>query len=226
MGRHGVRFLWATILSSIPALSFSEEISTDALRQITETAAAICGEFEREGFKNSTEIEGKINAEVAGLLNKLVDVGVEGAAQLNSSEYAGLLQEDLESDRLDVRNCKKEIFSKLFEGLSRPDPNPARFEISEPPTVNGRTIDGCIRSPQFPEFQGLACVESAQKTIADEFCKGAGFLYSEQFYARDTGQFQASYKFVEEIDAGGKLSRKWVIDNTGAFIFTKIGCRS
>lgn len=92
------------------------------------------------------------------------------------------------------------------------------------PKIDGRTIDGCIKSFLFPEFQGLQCVHDAQRVIANEFCTAKGYSIGVEWQAEDTGSFQRSYKLFVEREKGGTLHSRWIEDDTGGFVFLFIRC--
>ncbi|MET4699278.1 hypothetical protein ABIE65_002308 [Constrictibacter sp. MBR-5] len=116
-----------------------------------------------------------------------------------------------------------------FIGATPQDfPGPHQVEgdgpVFEPPRMDGRMIDACIRSPQFPEAARLQCIPSAQKLIADAFCKIGHYKHAnDDFTSADTVRFQSSWKFVQET-VGGRWINRWTEDNTGGFIFTRITC--
>lgn len=97
--------------------------------------------------------------------------------------------------------------------------------VFEPPTISGRKIDACIRSPQFPELTGLQCIRPAQKEIADAYCQLAGYRRAtDNFRIQDTGHFQSSLKYVQEVSSNGVLAGRGSYDNTGGTIFVRIAC--
>jgi uncharacterized protein YecT (DUF1311 family) len=125
--------IMARMLSVILALAFggavqqggAQSLNTTALEQIMDTARALCGEFAREGFRSSSAIEGTARAELAGLAGRLFDLGVEGAGQLDSSEYANVLQEQLGEELQNQRECNLKIWNDLRTLVMTPAPQGA-----------------------------------------------------------------------------------------------------
>ena len=89
-----------------------------------------------------------------------------------------------------------------------------------PPILDGKTIDGCINSSQFPASSGSQCSNAAQQIIVDKFCIDKGESTGTTWTAVFTGQFQNSYKLAFEAATGGT----WVADSTGGYIFSSITC--
>ena len=92
------------------------------------------------------------------------------------------------------------------------------------PRISGRTLDGCIKSPQFPEFVGMQCTPPARQAIAEAFCRLAGYRLAASFQEEWTASLKSSLKYTEEIDLDNKLTARWVPDNTGGDVFTQIVC--
>jgi hypothetical protein len=92
------------------------------------------------------------------------------------------------------------------------------------PRLQGRTLDACIVSSQFPSQSDLQCVRSAQQLIANAFCKEAGYIQAKQFTTMLQDRMQLSYKLSRDISASGQVIENWLEDNTGGLIFTDIEC--
>jgi hypothetical protein len=64
---------------------------------------------DRQPFRtiaSSFKIAGNVKAEVSGLVKKLADLGVIGTGETTSTNYEGVLQQQLADTLKDVRNCK------------------------------------------------------------------------------------------------------------------------
>ena len=88
-----------------------------ALNLIADFAERICYSISPEGQGSNLELSGKAKAELNGILKKLVNLGVEGAAKYQDTQYKGLLQKDLANAMRDSANCKLEVFRELKEKL-------------------------------------------------------------------------------------------------------------
>jgi hypothetical protein len=116
------RAWWVLLAIGLPDADAAAAQALDerALAQITDTAAKLCGEFAREGFRNSSAIEGTARAELQGLAGRLVDLGVEGAGKIESSDYANVLQEQLGEELKNQRECNLKIWNDLRTLLTAP----------------------------------------------------------------------------------------------------------
>ncbi len=90
------------------------------------------------------------------------------------------------------------------------------------PTIQGRTIDACIKSARFAENTGTQCTEDAQRHIASAYCKQAGKDKAANWTSTFTGVFQKSVKYHNDSPAAADGS--WVNDDRGGAIFTSITC--
>jgi len=89
----------------------------EALRLISDVADRICKDIPLEGKKENLELSGSAKAEINGLIKKLVDLGIEGAAKYEKSDYEGVLQEDLVKALETSTNCRLEVFRELKDDL-------------------------------------------------------------------------------------------------------------
>jgi hypothetical protein len=84
-----------------------------------------CGKVPLAGSATSFEMAGQANAQVRSLLKKLADIGVQGAAKVQHSEYEGYLQKDLLAATQNSTECKlnalKAVMSAVF-GATAADP--------------------------------------------------------------------------------------------------------
>ena len=85
----------------------------NALRLITETAVNLCSNPQLSGSRTTTELSIGAKAEVAGLLKRLVAIGVSTGAKFQDERYVGLLQSDLLFAMRDSNTCRL----RVFEGL-------------------------------------------------------------------------------------------------------------
>jgi hypothetical protein len=152
----------ACIAGSAPA----QVLEQVALDQIAASAAAICGDFDRAGFEGSKEARVAAEAELQGLVGRLLNLGVEGAAQIQSQEYANVLQDHLGDELRDNRACRLKIWSDLIEQVTAQAP-PVVSEESEPPAA----------APKRPE-EGDAGVRDAGQASPATPAPG-GVLFGE-----------------------------------------------
>ncbi len=97
------------------------------LDEITTTADKICGNVSQSGRSNSEQVTGDVKAELSGLAKKLADLGIAGTGSLTTTEYQGVLQQELSSNLRDIRECKLKVLSMLQSKVisnTYPDRNP------------------------------------------------------------------------------------------------------
>lgn len=85
----------------------------EALNVISKFANDICGEHEDFGETSSTKLEGKVNAEIEGLLKKLAGLGISGTAAFENESYRGVLQKDLASLLKDKIKCRTMVMMEF-----------------------------------------------------------------------------------------------------------------
>lgn len=93
----------------------SEDLSAqkEALTLIADFGDRLCKDIPIEGSGSTMELSASATAELSGLIKKFVDLGMEGAAKYEKSNYKGLLQKDLVDALKDVKNCRLEVFRDL-----------------------------------------------------------------------------------------------------------------
>jgi hypothetical protein len=116
-----------------------------ALAAIADTADRICGIIATQGETGQSKVQGDIHAELNGLARRLATIGGSGSADITSSKYEGLLQQDLPTALKDVRECKLQVFDKL-QAVILPGTAPASGPSSPTPDLiqapsNAQVVD-------------------------------------------------------------------------------------
>jgi hypothetical protein len=115
--------------------------SAQILKEITDTATGLCGEVAQSGHADTIKATGDVKAELSGLAKRLANLGVSGTGEINSTEYQGVVQQQLAATLQDVRNCKITIFNtlqqKLLPDAASPPQQPTRdpnalYQYGEP----------------------------------------------------------------------------------------------
>lgn len=91
--------------------------SKKALKIISDFASEICGAIPPEGSSSNIELSGEAKASLNDVLKKIADLGIEGAAKYQASEYKGPLQTDLAKILSRTQDCKQNIWNDLKERL-------------------------------------------------------------------------------------------------------------
>jgi len=106
---------WRVASTLVPAITlceaaiqptFARADNAAALTAIADTADRICGIVSTQGDVGSSKVQGDIHAELNGLARRLATLGGSGSVDISSSQYQGLLQQDLPTALRDVRECK------------------------------------------------------------------------------------------------------------------------
>lgn len=82
---------------------------------LDEMMEAICGDYQYTGTKQELSIDGAAEAKIGGIMGKMVDVGVKGAAGFNEQEYVGVLRKELGAQLTDVRACRMQVYKDMKE---------------------------------------------------------------------------------------------------------------
>ncbi len=92
----------------------------EALNVIADIADRICNKVSFTGNSENLELTGTAKVELNSLLKKLVDLGIEGTAKYQKSEYENVLHKDLQALLEDNSKCKLEVFKDLKDKLLPP----------------------------------------------------------------------------------------------------------
>lgn len=123
-----------TLLSLVPGWALAKEDPLDAIATFAER---ICSTPEAKGHSQSTELSGAARAELKGLVKKVVDLGIDGAAKYESKEYEGVLQQDVAQLISNSTKCRESISQKLIDKLVT-NPPPAVSPKSYPIKLKGQ----------------------------------------------------------------------------------------
>lgn len=111
--------------------------STDqALNLIADFAERICASVPLSGGSMNVELTGSAKAELADVVNKISDLGIDGAAVFKSERYQNVLQRDLTSALKNAQECKLQIWNDLkvrfgLAASTRTDVARVRREIAD-----------------------------------------------------------------------------------------------
>lgn len=122
---------WASVCWMIfgPGSVHAQDVAAQqaALKAINETAANICTGVPTEGNGREVDLSGSAQAKLAGVLSKVANLGVDGAAKYQSTQYRGVLQQQLADAIKNSNDCRLTVFStlvaKLLPSTTQP-PNP------------------------------------------------------------------------------------------------------
>lgn len=169
----------AAAVGSAPRTAYGQATATSqALTEIIATANQICQAAPLEQTNQGLSLTGDANAKVGGLIGKIADLGISGAAQYQNGHSLGVLQKDLIVAIQSGNSCKLEVFRTLEKDLIRgrnpgvsdsganpppsttPPPSAAPPVAAAPPPTASRT------GPSFP-------CERASKAVELLICRNA-----------------------------------------------------
>lgn len=136
---------WQRILTVIACVSFAGSVHAqgldrqkEALTAIRDFANSMCTTPPLEQRSQNLELNGAAKAKLAGLIGKVADLGVQGAAKYKSESSQGVLQGELAAAIKDGNNCRLSVFNKLVDKMvpvqaptSPSKKLPTRFEKPE-----------------------------------------------------------------------------------------------
>jgi hypothetical protein len=105
----------AFLSSELPAQETSNY--EKALAEITRTADRICQSPPLEQTSEGLRLSGDAQAKLGGVIGKVVDLGVSGTGNYDTSKTFGVLQKDLIQAIQIGTNCKLEVFRVLSKEL-------------------------------------------------------------------------------------------------------------
>lgn len=114
--------LWRSIGCSLIASFFAAhaqaaELNEDALDAISRAANDICGELLQSGSSNQIEGSVEANVRLKGLMRELLDLGVGGAAGVDTEEFVNVAQSDLAQELASMRDCRLRIWNDLKQAV-------------------------------------------------------------------------------------------------------------
>lgn len=130
------------LIAPITVSAAADDKGTEALALVRETLPLVCGDYPKDGSDQKVTIKGQAQAQLTGLLKKLADLGVSGAAEFNSEKYVSVLRSELGSELKSVRACREKVyedFRKIIATGNTKKPKPASA-IQQPPSSQATTI--------------------------------------------------------------------------------------
>jgi hypothetical protein len=183
----------SVLLAADPLVAQAQSTS-EALQQITDTADKICGLVATSGNKSTAQATGEIKAELNGLIKRLADLGVSGGAEVSSSKYEGLLQQDLPTAMRDVIECKLKVFNVLQEKLITSNKQgdsaselEARLKRLEPRTISAEQQRQIKKFLQVPPGASYVMVVGSDGMCTDCYQYAIDFLgvLADAFWRRE-----------------------------------------
>src|SRR5262249_4377775 len=92
-------------------------LNNTPLDRLADAATKICQTTPVYSQNNQLTLDGKANAELAGVINNLVSGGISGAAKYRSGSSYGVLQQDLAGSMAAGNNCRLKALEILVGTL-------------------------------------------------------------------------------------------------------------
>ena len=100
---------------------------------ITDTANKICQTPPLEMSNQGVTLSGDAKVKVGGVIGKIADLGISGAAEYQTEHSSGLLQKDLAAAIQNGDSCRLEVLKTLSRDLIG-EPNPGHSTPLSRPT--------------------------------------------------------------------------------------------
>jgi hypothetical protein len=183
-----------------------------ALTAIADTADRICGIITTQGETGSNKVQGDIHAELNGLARRLATIGGSGKMDITSSNYQGLLQQDLSPTLKDIRECKLKVLQQLQAAVL-----PGTVQESGPGAPNAALLQAPANAPiidsaKVPGQQdelGLYSCANQQTSIT------CYVILSRLKPGQSDYPISDQYKLVDNFHIEHRLRKAFFIDGLG-----------
>ncbi|HEY6323066.1 MAG TPA: hypothetical protein VJA16_16075 [Thermoanaerobaculia bacterium] len=128
-----------------------------ALKLITDTAKSLCADVSVELQDNKVELTGAAAAKLDGIVKKIVNLGVEGAAKYQTGSSKGVLRQDLAVAIKHSDDCRLSVFNALVPrmlpaAIHLPPPQPGPSPVAEFTTPKGSFRKEGDRWVEYPPY--------------------------------------------------------------------------
>jgi hypothetical protein len=98
-----------------PGAGAQPQLLEQQLKTIALFADQFCKEIPLEGEQRQSRLSGQARAELSNILRRLVDLGIDGAGEINLDEYAGFERSDLLPAFQTNQECRLNILNYLTQ---------------------------------------------------------------------------------------------------------------
>ena len=112
----------------------------EALEVVNDFADKMCATIPLEGKGGTIQLSGDAQAQLAGLLDRLVKLGIDGAVKFKQDQYQGLLQGDLVTALKESTTCKLHIWNDLKDKLLPPENGQHRASVMDLTVFSQRSV--------------------------------------------------------------------------------------
>lgn len=107
----------ATVLPNSSLAQPDFDTNQRALDMIRDFAEGLCDTVQTKGNSQYISLSGTAKTELRGVIKKVADLGIQGAAKYQSADYEGVLQADLAKLLSNQTTCKLEVWRDLKDKL-------------------------------------------------------------------------------------------------------------
>ena len=111
------------MMLSLSAVAQAEPATKQALDIIADFADRLCQTVPLETASTSVELSGSAKADLAGLIKKIADLGIEGAGKYSSQSSQNVLQRNLAETLKETRNCRLQIWNDMKTSFQLAQPS-------------------------------------------------------------------------------------------------------
>jgi hypothetical protein len=142
----------------LSGISHAQNITAQqaALKEIREAAADICYTVPTTGRQSDINLSGEVDAQLAGVISRVANLGIKGAGQLKNQEYQGVLREQLATTLKDSSDCRKDVFKLLVDKML---PSAATPAAPERGSINAGKIEQRTNEKCSPAIVGAGNVD-------------------------------------------------------------------
>lgn len=118
----GVALVLLPVYSASPVWGQADpeqQRQTQALMLIRETARDICYDIQQSGQETDFQMKGEIQAKVSGIAARIANLGVGATAEVQDSQYQGMVRDQVADVIRRSIDCKKDVFDKLCKTMLR-----------------------------------------------------------------------------------------------------------
>jgi hypothetical protein len=118
----GVALVLLPVYSASPVWGQADpeqQRQAQALMLIRETARDICYDIQQSGQQTDFQVKGEIQAKVSGVAARIANLGVSATAEVQDSQYQGMVRDQVADVIKRSIDCRKDVFDKLCETMLR-----------------------------------------------------------------------------------------------------------
>jgi hypothetical protein len=192
------------LVAAFPSASPAQDSTEKALDLIGGFADRICATVPTAGGAISVELGGRAKAELADVVTKLAELGIDGAATFKSQTYQNVLQQDLANALKSAQDCRLQIWKDLkarfqLDASTKASAASLRREITDLQDRLGRARQESVTLRQ--RYERFRIEGQNQRMIIERLRE------EQQRYNRSTARGRAEYERISQQIAQVRGSR-------------------